>query len=309
MSLVLQQKLKIGAITFPVIQKAVLESARDEPADRLTVELPRYKGFKIADIKENAAVSWQAGYEGQKLADEFTGQVDEIIPGTPFQIIAYDPMRLLMFRRLKRNFSKQSLSSILPQLGLEKWNLVDDPGPINLRCYGRSARWVIWQLRRLGFWCYFEDGSLVIRSAKFQTKGDPPIFQFRKNIIKGENLKVIDQKQLQVVVRCEEPKSGSIKEVSFGEGDEKLECEVENMDKNSLEGRAKELHGQLTGARFEGSFKTFAVPSVRHSQVVKIIDQQDERRTRKAGVVRVVKEYSGSSGYYHQTIHLGRFAA
>ncbi len=309
MSLILQQRIKVGKIIFPVIQKAVLESSREEPADRLTIEIPRYKGLKVSDIKEGDPVTWQAGYESYGLSSEFVGQVDEIIPGTPFQIIAYDPMRLLMFKRIKRNFSKTSLSSILNHLGIDNYRIEKDPGLISLHCYNRSARWAIWQLRRFGLWCGFEAGVLVIRSADFIELDSIPVFEFRKNIIKGESLKVIDQKELTVLVRCEDPKSGRIKRASFGKGKEELEFEVEDMGASSLYDRAKELHGQLTGARFEGSIESFAVPSIRHSQIIQIVDHQDERRTRKAGVIRVTKEYSGGSGYYHQTIQPGRFAA
>ena len=306
MSLILQQSLTIGAITFPYVRAVKLESSREAAADKLTITIPRYSNLKKDQIKKGDSVTWSAGYKSTGVVPEFDGKVETISSNAPLEIIAYDPMRELMFKQMKRNYYNKPLDMIMADMGVADFEIRDNPGRVSLRCYGRSARWALSLLKNYGLYAYYQAGVLIIDTDEYPTDSGN-VFQFQHSIIDSDELGITEEKPMKITVRCEVAKTGVIRQASYGTGEPSEIIDVEEMSSSSLYKKAKEIYQEKIGAQFTGSFTTFGYPSTRHSELIKIVDRDEPNRTRTTLVSAIEKTFDSQQASYRQKIYPGRW--
>lgn len=317
--LVMEQTLMIGPLTFHAIAEATLESSREIPTDVLTIKLPKYRNLDRDRIAKYHPVKWQAGYTKYGINTEFTGYVNEINPGLPLEIKCVDPMFFCQKQRMKNDYYNHPLNSFLKDCLHDK--IKDDitieivdadiKKTVSIHCAGQSGRFALWQLRKShGVDVFFHDWKLVVQKAFKRTNETEkiPVFRFDFNII-DDTLIPREAKDIIIVVRGENPKTGIPYKKSFspnGKG-EKEYFDIDGLDAGSAMKRAKELFLEKCGSGFNGDFTTFGYPSVRHSQVIEVIDKDDKTRSAQTFVNKVKKTWSTSG--YRQIISPGYFYA
>ena len=313
--LVMEQKLRIGPLTFHAISEATLESAVDIPTDTLVVKLPKHRNLDRDKIAKYHPVEWKAGYTKYGMISEFTGYVNEISPGLPLEIKCVDPMFFCQKQRMKKNYYNQPLNSFLNDCLHEKIKddiTIDISDPdlkqtVSINCAGQSGRFALWELRkRYGVDVYFYNWKLIVRKAFKIQPGIMPVFRFNFNIIE-DSLVPREDKELQIVVRGENPKTGTQYKQTYsptGKGEKEF-FDIDGLDSGSAIKRAKELYMERCGSGFNGEFTTFGFPSVKHSDVIEILDKEDESRWAETFVTKVKKTWSTSG--YRQIITPGYF--
>lgn len=334
---VLDQELNIGGIKFPAVTEVILESSREIPTDILTIKLPKYKNLKKETIRKYSKVTWKAGYTQYGLISEFNGYVLEVSPTVPLELKCVDPFFFCQRKKMAKNYHNESLLSFLndcihPQIKSDITILVRDPdikNIVSINCANKSARYALSELKKTcGVDVFFHDWKLIIQKAfvhpnlfskskdkkvvKSQKQsgsgstnpsGSFPIFRFGQNIIQ-EELTPREKKEIKVIVRGEDPKTGTTYQGSYGNG-ESLYFEVDGLDSGGATKRAQELFLEHCGSGFNGKFLTFGYPSVTHSQVIDIQDPEDSSRSAKTFVNRVIKTFNING--YKQEIYPGFF--
>jgi hypothetical protein len=325
MILKMEQQLEVAGMQFSTVREVVLDSSRNTPTDTLTVKLPRYKNLKKEQIKVGAPVRWSAGYRQSGIFPEFEGRVFKVQPREPIEFECRDDMSSLAARRMQTNFYNAPLADVMGRAaaGLAADIRVQSPVPITLRCMGKSARFVLWELRRIyGYDCYFKNNRLVVEESgqapgeaalRFVIPANDP--RLRSSSYSGAALILEDQLELtsaprniRVVVESEDPKTGVKQMATYGAGTEEVRYIADGLTGAALQNRARALYGNAQGS-FSGSFKTLGAPPVTHSMTIQIQDENEPERSGMASVERVVKTFSGESATYRQEIHVTRAAA
>lgn len=334
---ILEQELTIGTTKFPAVKEVQLKSSRKIPVDTLKIQLPKYKNLKKDSIKRYDKVRWLAGYSRYGIFPEFAGYVLDVSPRQPFEINCVDPMHFCQKQQMKRNYSKTPILQFLndcihPEIKSDISIEIVDPeiaSTVNITCANRSARYALSQLStKYGVDVFFIDFTMVIQKAYIHTnikrkkKGrrssqstdntsvaepaEIPKFIFNYNII-SDTLVPRENKEFKIMVRGENLDTGLTYKATYpssGKG-EIIYQDIDELDFRLASERAKEIYNEKCGSGFNGNFTTFGYPSVTHSQVIDVIDQEDETRTAKTFVNEVIKTY-GTNGY-RQEIHPGFF--
>jgi hypothetical protein len=330
--LVLDQELSIGSTKFPAVKEVQLKSSRKIPVDTLKILLPKYRNLKKDSIQKYDKVRWFAGYTQYGLFPEFAGYVMDISPRQPFEINCVDPMHFCQKQQMKKNYSKTPILQFLndcihPEIKEDITIEIVDPDivkMVNITCANRSARYALSQLsNKYGVDVFFIDFTMIIQKAYVHTtikkkKGrsskttgastsvsDPkeiPKFIFNYNII-SDNLVPREKKEFKIMVRGENLETGLTYKATYpssGAG-ETVYHDIDDLDFRSASERAKEIFEEKCGSGFNGNFLTFGYPTVTHSQVIEVIDRDDESRTAKTFINEVVKTYS-VNGYRQEII-------
>lgn len=196
---------------------------------------------------------------------------------------------------------------------------------VDIRCSKKSARYALSELKKThGVDVFFHDWKLVVQKAfkhpnlTFASKGNQskpqkqktseskekfPIFRFTWNIIE-DDLTPQESKPFQIIVRGENPKTGQTYRGVHGEGEARY-YEIDGLDSEGAEKRAKEIFDDKCGSGFKGKFISFGYPSITHSQIVDIQDPEDSSRSAKAFVDRVIKKFNTKG--YRQEIYPGLY--
>lgn len=327
MLLAMQQELEVGGISFPRVREVVLDSSRNTPTDTLTVKLSRYRNFRKEQIKVGTPVRWSAGYRQVGMFPEFEGRVFKVQPREPIEFECRDDMSSLSAQRLITNFYNAPLADVIARAapGLPSEIRVEAPVPVTIRCAGKSARFALWELRRIyGYDCYFRNQRLIVEESG--RPGGEPALRFivvasdpklRSNQYSGVSFIIEDQLELasvggqrniRVVVESEDPRTGVKQIATYGTGTQEVRYIADGLTGAALQNRARALYGNAQGS-FSGSFKTFGAPPVAHSMTIQIQDENEPERSGMATVDRVVKTFSGESASYRQEIHVSRAVA
>ncbi|MBE7413347.1 MAG: hypothetical protein HS129_15020 [Leptospiraceae bacterium] len=337
--LLLDQELKIGEFKIPIVREVILETSREIPTDTLVVKLPKYKNLKKDDIKPDDKVTWKAGYTQYGLFPEFSGYVREVSPTIPFEIKCVDPMHYCQLQTMKRNYNNHPLAGFLQDCLHSKIKKditlkIDPEAPKTIsinNCANKSGRFALWELSaKYGLDVFFRDWKLCVQKAfvkrnaftqekdKKVTKSkaasgtesgsskDIPVFQFKYNIIEDSLIPRL-KKDFIIIVRGENPKTGTQYSGQFGIKGEKKYYEIDGLDKKQATSRAKELFAEQCGSGFNGKFTTFGFPSVQHSQIIEILDLEDTSRSAKTFVNKIIKNFDGGNAKYRQEIFPGYF--
>ena len=324
MLLVLDQETTIGGTRFPAVREVTLDSGRNVPADTLTIKLPRYRDLDKDRIKVGMPVFWAGGYTASGRIAEFEGRVVGVSPREPIEIICRDAMHDATVRIMKTNFYRASLQEVLTMCAPDSATevRVPAPQPITLRVAGRSARFALWELRRIyGYDVYYRGGFLIAESISAKAAGSMTSFTvpankpelrgpvpdlFTKGLVIDDRVEARPPRPVRVVVKSEDPKTGIVARGMFGAGAETVTEIADGLTGQALQDRAKEIWESMQEG-LTGSFVTFGIPAVEHSQAILFRDENDPTRSGPAWVDRVVKTYSPENDSYRQEIHLGRF--
>lgn len=335
--LILDQLLTIGSIKFPAVKEVQLKSSRNIPVDTLKVLLPKYRNLKKDSIKRYDKIRWESGYTKYGRIPEFSGYVLDVSPRQPFEINCVDPMHFCQKQQMKKNYYKTPILQFLndcihPEIKSDiTIEIVSSEitKTVNINCANKSARYALTQLSsKYGVDVFFEDFTMVIQKANIisnqsrkktsnsantnsaiQSSSTPdkiPKFTYNFNII-NDSLTPRENKDFKILVRGEKVENGSTYKVTYpssGDG-QIIYHDIDDLDARAALDRAKEIYEDKCGSGFNGNFQTFGFPSVRHSQVIEIIDNEDDTRSAKSFVNEVIKTY-GSQGY-KQEIHPGYF--
>ncbi|MCX8000381.1 MAG: hypothetical protein N3A69_15750 [Leptospiraceae bacterium] len=307
----MRQELMIGNKKFPVIQKAVLESSREIPTDTLTIELPKYRNLNKESIQIGDKVIWRAGYEKYGLKDEFVGYVTEIKNEVPFVVVCKDPMIDCQNKVMNSNFSG-SIEVFISKCTKEKFNIGEGvPKNVNVLCANKSARYALWQLKKLyGLEVYFKGGVLYLHKSKLlepnKITGSLPFFEFHYNIIESSLVPRIGL-DFKVTVRSEEMKTGQVIKQSYGTGKQEKVYEIDNLDSKQALERAKQLFLELCGEGFTGSFITFGYPSLEHSEIIEIRHPEEKSMNAKCFINEVKKTFDCVNSSFRQEVFPGAF--
>ncbi|MBE7439130.1 MAG: hypothetical protein HS115_11785 [Spirochaetales bacterium] len=324
MLLVMEQQLEVGGYQFPAVMEVILDSSRNTPTDTLTVKLPRYRNLKKDQIKPGQPVRWSAGYKQTGLFPEFQGKVFKVQPREPIEFECRDDMSGLAATRLQSNFYLAPLADVIGRCaaGIPSEIRVASPLPISIRCQGKSARFALWELRRVyGYDCYFQSGRLIVedgaqpteQSMRFVIPARDPAL--RSNNYSGVSFIIEDQLELagstrsvRITVESEDRKTGVVQRASAGAGTEEIKIVADGLTGAALQKRAQAALAATQGS-FSGSFKTFGSPPLAHSMQIQITDENEPARSGLARVDRVVKTFSGEQGSYRQEVHVSRAVA
>ena len=324
MLLVMGQELTIAGTRYPAVKEVVLDSGRNTPSDTLTIRLPRYRNLSKDQIRPGAPVTWAGGYFQTGILPEFQGKVTEVSPKEPIEVTARDDMHDLTVSRVRRNFFRTPLAEVLNVVAPGKATdvRVSSPLPVTLRAAGRSGRFCLWELRRVYGWdVYFRGGVLVVESIdQKRTEGRPAILvipakapehrQQRTEIsfIIEDNLEARPARSVAVLVKSEDPKTGLVQRAVYGTGTETVEVVADGLTGKAIQDRAKEIWDEHQ-AGLTGSFTTFGIPVLHHSDLIQIRDENDPTRDDACWIDRVVKTYSGEQSTYRQEVHVARLSA
>ncbi|EMO42524.1 hypothetical protein LEP1GSC186_4146 [Leptospira noguchii serovar Autumnalis str. ZUN142] len=323
----LNQKLEISNIKFPAITEVILESSREIPTDILTVKLPKYKNLKKDSIVKFSKVTWKAGYSQYGLLSEFNGYILEISPKVPLELKCVDPFFFCQRKMMTQDYHQKPLMVFLndcihPQIKSDISIIVRDSDikqTVDIRCARKSARYALSELKKThGVDVFFHDWKLVIQKAykhtdlSFSSKKNKtqnsnrsqeifPVFRFGKNIIQDE-LTPLESKPFQIIVRGENPRTGQTYSGAYGTG-ETCYYEIDGLDSQGAEKRAKEIFNEKCGSGFKGKFVSFGFPSITHSQIIDVQDPDDSSRSAKAFVDKVIKKFNKEG--YRQEIFPG----
>ncbi|AYV56127.1 hypothetical protein EFP84_11815 [Leptospira kmetyi] len=333
--LTLVQELEISNAKFPAVTEVTLESSREIPTDILKIKLPKYKNLKKDSILKFSKVTWKAGYTRYGLFPEFNGYVLEISPKVPLELKCVDPFFFCQRKIMTQDYHQKPLMTFLndcihPQIKSDISIVVRDSDikrTVDIRCAKKSARYALSELKKThGVDVFFHDWKLVVQKAyshpdlslTSKTSGSNsqsgstsskkekfPIFRFGENIIEDE-LTPQESKPFQIVVRGENPKTGQTYRGEHGEGESRY-YEIDGLDSQGAEKRAKEIFDEKCGSGFKGKFLSFGFPSITHSQIIDIQDPEDSSRSAKAFVDRVIKKFNMNGyrqeiypGFYHE---------
>lgn len=322
--LVMDQRLEIGSIRFPAVRKVTLDTSRDTPSDKCTIELPRYKNLKKDDIKIGQKVVWLAGYKQHGLINEFSGSVEEVTFAEPITVVARDEMYRLSLQYVQKNFYETPLGQFLDEVapGVER-DVRVNPFNVTVRAFGKTARYALWELRRLyGMDVFIQGGALVVESQS-DKRGFITVPTFIKPAARSGDQKrkksgitgyvISDEvtmrppRNLKITVRSEDIQSGIIASASYGSGPEKV-VTIDGLSGGRIYDRAKEIWEEHRD-RFDGTFTTFGWPSVQHSQMIEFLDEDGPERSGKCWVDRVQKVFEPGNASYRQTVYPARLSS
>jgi len=309
---VLEHKLQIKDMNFPVVNNITIKSSRETISDVAEISLPKYRNLKPADISEGDQVVIHAGYKRYGLVKEFHGIVREITQTQPYKIIAEDFFMLLRKDIISRTFKKIYAGEIIKQLCSGSQI---DTSEINMGVFinyiayrNKSKRFIIQDLaRRCGFDAYM-DAEKIIFNTPFADADNHkiPVIRYGLNLIDDSLTFQADPDYDRVIAVSESTDGkGTIFKASKGSGKKIKRIYFDNLSKSETIKRAKEIFKDITYKGFSGDVKTFGYPSARHSGQIKI---EDERHPEKEGYYFVdsVEKTYGSG--YKQKITLGRKA-
>ncbi len=303
---VLSHKLTIGGKTFPVVKSVKIDSGRLTKSDTATIELPKYKGLKKADI-EDSRVTFQAGYKQYGLFTEFEGFVREISEKQPYTLECEDyfyTLRGTVNKTYKNIYSGAIIKQLCSGTGIDTGKIQNGVKIKYKIYYDRSIRFILQDLAKIsGFDCFMRGNKLVFdKPFKEADTGGIGIFRYGLNIIE-DNLAVTDSDFDKIIVISEETDgTGAIYRGTAGKGKKIKKVYIDNLSKEDVIERADELLRFLIYKGFRGDFLTFGYPPVFHSKKIRIIDTHLPDKSGYYHVDRVEKEYGGDG--FRQRVYL-----
>ncbi|TGK47507.1 late control protein [Leptospira kanakyensis] len=311
MAFIMKQRLEVGLITLHKILEAELTEGRKEPCAELRIKLPKGKGYNSQLIKKGQEVKWYAWYDGKLPTKgeilEFEGEVVDVSPKQPLEIVCRDGMFAMQQKKLSKNFYNVSIENYLQQIAPAGVAIKVDPGIAGLKVTmdtnGRSGAWAAMQLRKRGIDVFFRGGILYAQDpTKVISPSIPKRFRLTHNIIKDE-VSTREGKDITIVVRSYQPETGRTLEGRFGKGDSHF-VDVDRLSQKEALELAKSIYKEIAGKGLVGKFEAFGAPSVKHSEIIRFEDPDDSKRTKNVFVEKVVKTWLARDSKYRQNIHL-----
>ncbi|PJZ43636.1 late control protein, partial [Leptospira brenneri] len=238
---------------------------------------------------------------------EFQGEVVDVSPKQPLEIICRDGMFSMQLKKLSKNFYNVSIDNFLNQIAPTGTQIKVDTAIANTKITmdtnGRSGAWAAMQLRKRGIDVFFRRGILYAQDpTKLFAPGIPKRFRITHNIIKDE-VSTREGKDVTIVVRSYQTETGRTLEGRFGKGDSHY-VDVDRLSLKEATELAKSIHKEIAGKGLVGKFDTFGAPSVKHSEIIRFEDPDDSKRTKNVFVEKVTKTWSAREAKYRQNIQL-----
>ncbi len=176
---------------------------------------------------------------------------------------------------------------------------------VSINCYGKSKTWALRKLQDFGIDAFFRKGILIIQKpTNLEAPDKPKTFGTNFNIIE-DNLILRANRPIQVELKSYNPQTGTYAKAKAGDPKGELKTfEIDGISPAQIEQRAKEIYIEIAGPGMRGDFTTFGYPPVYHSDIVHIIDPEEQDKNKLCFVTAVEKHFDCVNAKFRQKVSL-----
>ena len=305
-------------IVLRKIESVQIESSWKLLTDTAVVTLPRkvsqkrFDKLRVRDVfRRGDVVQIALGYDGRYVT-EFEGYITEVSATAPITIKCEDEMWKLKATPVSYSKPhvnlKQLLTDILPATRIDA-DSGEQLGAV--RFSETTASRALEQLRQQkNIYSYFRSKTLISGKVYANSSSTSPhMFELERNAVSND-LQYKRKEDTKVLIIARAIIKG--KKTVYRIGDEggqtyKLAYSGHSITEADLQRKARADYQQIKTDGFDGSFTAFGVPSVRHSEKVRLISRLYKELNGVYYVEGVSKRFSREG--YRQQIKLGGMAA
>ncbi len=320
MALLLTCEINIDTLKFRYAESVEIESTWQEIGDKCTIRLPNKAVLKKSDteteelslektFKTGMAVQVALGYDNKNIL-LFEGYIAQIKPNTPLEIVCEDEIyRLKRSKKISKAYTG-TLKGLLQEYfaGVQLDRNLPDVKLTNFLLKEATQAEILKQLKEsYGLAVYFRNKQLYVGLPYFEGFGKRHKFDFQKNVVDSD---LEYKKEEDIRLKC--------KAISFLSNNTKIEVETGDSDgeqktfyffgisnKAQLKTLAENELKKLKFEGYRGSFETFGVPVLAHSETVLLFDNRYQERDGQGYLVDRVKTSWGVNGY-RQNVEINR---
>jgi hypothetical protein len=321
MAYLLTCNIEIGKYKFPFAHEVSIERAWDTLGDKCTIKMPTNAVLKDVGtnvvqklsfdevLKTGTKVLVQLGYDGNN-ATEFVGYIAEIVPTYPLEIVCED--EIYNYKRsaiISKNYANISLKNLLKEHFADATlsDSIPDVSLVNFVLNRVTKAEILQKLKDEYLLCaYFRKGKLFIGLPYTEKNPQTSTFRFQGDMVENK-LRFRKKEDMKLLVKM----------VSIDANGAKVEAEVGDKNgeiitihkRNIKSKEALETIGkvELEKYKFEGyqgSFTSFIIPYIDHSDTCELLDEIYPERKGKYLVDKV--KVTWGVGGARREVNLGR---
>lgn len=310
--LTINARARIGDYEFPYVKSVEISSSYENLTDTCEITVPRkvvHEGQIITNGESLFAVGDKvtvtAGYDGNTEVI-FSGYVARIKPHANITFSCEDPMWLMKQKSYTFSGKNETLKSVLSRISPTPYEAID-ANLGRIRFSDRTGAYILKELRdTYGLYSWFRAGVLYSGLA-YRVEGRKGAkMVFSENIINPDDLWFRKKEDIKLNIKAISIKPDNTKEeISFGDPEGEVRTiHLYNVSKADLQSRAQAEIDRIQRDGWTGQIKTLGQPTLRHGDVVSLVDNTNPDRNGKYLVKSIDYSINTDTGFL-QTLHLG----